>query len=71
MSLWKRLFSTRRRPAESPPAPPPPRGGKAPIPLPTDPNVFECRDCGKVFEARRLRPLCPECDSGDVDLMST
>jgi Zn finger protein HypA/HybF involved in hydrogenase expression len=38
--------------------------------LPTEPNVFECQSCGKVFEARRLRPACPECDSNDVSLMS-
>ena len=57
----------------SPPAKPqratPPRG-KAPIPLPTEPFVFECRACHKVFEVRRRRPLCPECDSPDVELMS-
>jgi len=38
-----------------------------PTRLPTEPFVFECRDCGKVFEVRRKHPLCPECDSGDVD----
>jgi len=40
------------------------------VPLPAEPYVFECRVCGKVFEARRRRPLCPECDSEDVALMS-
>jgi hypothetical protein len=40
------------------------------IELPAEPFVFECQSCGKVFEARRLRPLCPECDSRDVSLLS-
>jgi len=44
--------------------------GRQPIPLPTEPSVFECRECHKVFEARRRRPTCPECDSADVELMS-
>lgn len=38
--------------------------------LPPEPYVFECSDCGKVFEARRRRPLCPECDGSAVVLMS-
>jgi len=71
MSIWKWLV---RRPAKSPrPAAPvsaDPPGAKRPIPLPTEPSVFECRVCHKVFEARRLRPTCPECDSPDVELMS-
>jgi hypothetical protein len=41
-------------------------GPPGPTPLPTEPFVFECRQCGKVFEARRKHPLCPECDSDDV-----
>ena len=41
-----------------------------PVTLPLEPFVFECESCGKVFEARRLRPLCPECDSRDVSLLS-
>jgi Zn finger protein HypA/HybF involved in hydrogenase expression len=71
MSIWKWLV---RRPAKSQPstpaAPQQPAGAKQPIPLPTEPSVFECRVCHKVFEARRLRPTCPECDSPDVELMS-
>jgi len=71
MSIWKWLV---RRPAKSPrpvaAAPPEPAGSKQPIRLPTEPSVFECRVCHKVFEARRLRPTCPECDSPDVELMS-
>lgn len=75
MSIWSWLL---RRP----PAPqqverkqatkPPPKAArsKEPIPLPSEPSVFECRECHKVFEARRRRPTCPECDSPDVELMS-
>ena len=40
------------------------------IALPTEPYVFECQSCGKVFEARRRRARCPECDSTEVALMS-
>jgi Zn finger protein HypA/HybF involved in hydrogenase expression len=35
-----------------------------------DPNVFQCRQCGKVFEARTGRAFCPECDSGDVERLT-
>jgi Zn finger protein HypA/HybF involved in hydrogenase expression len=68
MSLWSRLF---RRRAESAVAAvdPAPRVEHV-IELPAEPFVFECRVCGKVFEARRLRPLCPECDGDEVDLVS-
>lgn len=69
MSIWSWLF--RRLPMTRPPAHDDERGrGKRPIPLPTEPSVFECRECHKVFEARRRRPTCPECDSADVELMS-
>ena len=68
MSIWKWLL---RRPAAPEPAKPAaPDDIKRPIRLPTEPSVFECRMCHKVFEARRLRPSCPECDSPDVELMS-
>lgn len=66
MSIWSRLFG-RSPDAPVKPAAPAARG---PIPLPTDPFVFECRVCHKVFEARRRRPTCPECDSADVEVMS-
>jgi Zn finger protein HypA/HybF involved in hydrogenase expression len=66
MSIWSWL---RRRPATPEPAAQP-ADPKAPIRLPTEPSVFECRMCHKVFEARRLRPTCPECDSADVEMMS-
>ena len=71
MSIWKWLL---RRPTTTPPPDTarvePNERGKQPIRLPTEPSVFECRMCHKVFEARRLRPTCPECDSTDVELMS-
>jgi Zn finger protein HypA/HybF involved in hydrogenase expression len=71
MSIWTWLL--RRPPAAQPAAPaatPKSPGSKEPIPLPSEPSVFECRECHKVFEARRRRPTCPECDSPDVELMS-
>ncbi len=40
------------------------------VELPREPFVFECQSCGKVFEARRKRPQCPECDSRDVSNVS-
>ena len=40
------------------------------IPLPKEPNVFECRLCHKVFDSRRRNPTCPECDNDDVELVS-
>ena len=64
MSLWtwwKRLRGADDEPAEEEDRP------KGPIRLPTDPFVFECRQCGKIFEARRKHPACPECDSEDVE----
>jgi hypothetical protein len=71
MSIWswlrRRPATQARRPADDPPTA---TRGKQAIPLPTEPSVFECRDCHKVFEARRRRPTCPECDSADVELMS-
>jgi len=73
MGLWSRLIHWGRRTEAVPPAPiveaPAPDAGNT-VELPTEPFVFECQSCGKVFEARRLRPLCPECDSRDVSLLS-
>ena len=70
MSIWKWLFRRPAKPQRPTAAPSAPKGSKDPIRLPTEPSVFECRVCHKVFEARRLRPSCPECDSPDVELMS-
>jgi Zn finger protein HypA/HybF involved in hydrogenase expression len=67
MSIWSWLF---HRPTKPRRAADDPARGRQPIPLPTEPSVFECRECHKVFEARRRRPTCPECDSADVELMS-
>lgn len=36
----------------------------------SEPHVFECRQCGKVFEAYATRAFCPECDSGDVERLT-
>jgi Zn finger protein HypA/HybF involved in hydrogenase expression len=69
MSIWSWLLRRPRPPAATA-QPAKETRGKRPIPLPSEPSVFECRECRKVFEARRLRPTCPECDSSDVELMS-
>jgi rubrerythrin len=77
MGLWSKLLRWGKEPASGEP----PEWGyqteAAPageanntVALPAEPFVFECQSCGKVFEARRKRPLCPECDSPDVSLMS-
>lgn len=34
---------------------------------PTPPKLFECKLCGKIFDAERDDPSCPECDSTDVE----
>jgi rubrerythrin len=31
------------------------------------PKLFECKLCGKVFDADEGAPSCPECDSRDVE----
>jgi Zn finger protein HypA/HybF involved in hydrogenase expression len=41
------------------------------ITTPAVPNVFECRQCHKVFEARTRRAFCPECDSDDVERLTS
>lgn len=69
MALWNWLFG-RTDDEVSPPRRRARKGGNEPIRLPREPLVFECRDCGKVFEVRRLHPSCPECDSEEVELMS-
>ena len=33
----------------------------------TPPKLFECKLCGKVFDAEERHPSCPECDSNDVE----
>ena len=73
MSIWSRLFRRGRAAEEPLPAATedvPAQDTGNTVALPTEPFVFECQSCGKVFEARRLRPLCPECDSSEVSLVS-
>jgi Zn finger protein HypA/HybF involved in hydrogenase expression len=70
MSIWKWLLGRPEKPEASQGTAPAEPAAKQPTRLPTEPSVFECRTCHKVFEARRLRPSCPECDSPDVELMS-
>ncbi len=74
MGLWSRLIRWKKN-AEAPaprqePEPRPPVAANHTVELPIEPFVFECRECGKVFEARRTRPQCPECDSREVTLLS-
>jgi Zn finger protein HypA/HybF involved in hydrogenase expression len=62
----RRSADERETPAEKRPEEPVPNT----VELPAEPFVFECQSCGKVFEARRKRPRCPECDSTEVSLLS-
>jgi len=77
MGIWSRLFRRRSRSAtaqppqeHSRPASPALDASGKTVELPTEPFVFECQSCGKVFEARRKRPQCPECDGTEVSLLS-
>jgi len=73
MGLWSKLLRWRRPGEVASPKPtrePLASDAGNTVELPAEPFVFECQSCGKVFEARRLRPLCPECDSRDVSLLS-
>jgi Zn finger protein HypA/HybF involved in hydrogenase expression len=70
MSLWSRLFRWGSAAADEEPKPAAPEEAHNTVELPAEPFVFECQSCGKVFEARRKRPQCPECDSPDVSLLS-
>ncbi len=78
MGLWSKLLRWRGGPSADENAPrtavgdqeqAPPDSAHA-IDLPVEPFVFECQSCGKVFEARRKHPRCPECDSRDVSLLA-
>ena len=75
MGIWSRLLrwragSVAEAPAEESEAEAATDPDEPVVTLPAEPFVFECRSCGKVFDARRKRPQCPECDSPDVTLMS-
>jgi Zn finger protein HypA/HybF involved in hydrogenase expression len=77
MGLWSKLLRWGRGVDTLSAAPagdtlaeaPEPAAGNT-VDLPAEPFVFECQSCGKVFEARRRHPLCPECDSREVSLLS-
>jgi rubrerythrin len=69
MSIWTRLFRHRDPAEEEARRQAAKRAPREPTPLPTEPYVFECRECGKIFEARRRRAACPECDAADVELL--
>jgi Zn finger protein HypA/HybF involved in hydrogenase expression len=70
MSIWKRLFRRRETSEEQPRRAARKDSARDPIALPTEPYVFECRECGKVFEARRRRGVvCPECDASEVEML--
>ncbi len=73
MGLWSKLFRWGlRQQSDGTQASDPILGKIAPqaVDLPLQPFVFECQSCGKVFEARRKHPSCPECDSRDVSMMA-
>jgi Zn finger protein HypA/HybF involved in hydrogenase expression len=73
MGLWRRLFRWRgsaEAKADDEEEQAHPARETNPIELPAEPFVFECQMCGKVFEARRKRPSCPECDSPEVTVLS-
>ena len=74
MSIWSRLFGWGRdekaEEGESADATLVEEEPSNTIELPVEPFVFECQSCGKVFDARRKHPICPECDSPDVSLVS-
>jgi len=54
------------------PRPPAKAGEQTVAPArPEEPYVLECRECGKVFEATSRRSPCPECDSEDIELLSS
>jgi Zn finger protein HypA/HybF involved in hydrogenase expression len=73
MGLWSRLLRWRQGPATVPEQTATEAAPEEPgntVELPTEPFVFECQSCGKVFESRRRRAACPECDSTEVSLLS-
>jgi len=71
MGLWSRLWLWATTVNESPAEMTPDfESSNNTVEFPTEPFVFECQSCGKVFESRRKRAQCPECDSTDVSLLS-
>ena len=69
MSIWQWLFGKSAEPEVVPEEDEEQLDDRT-VPLPTEPYVFECQDCGKVFEKRRRRAICPECDSPNVEILS-
>lgn len=67
MKVWNLLS---RGKGETRPPVPVERTPAGAIVLRREPYVFECRTCGKVFERRKLRVPCPECDSTDVEMLA-
>lgn len=71
MGLWSRLFCWRGSdPTTDTGTTPADETAPNTVELPAEPFMFECQSCGKVFEARRRRPQCPECDSRDVSQLT-
>ncbi len=73
MSWWQRILGrtqTAKPPKAASDGPTETATSKNTVDLPVEPYVFECQSCGKVFEARRRHPSCPECESTAVSLMS-
>ena len=73
MGLWSKLLRWgARQQHDGTPASERMLGKVAPqtVELPLEPFVFECQSCGKVFEARRKHPSCPECESRDVSILT-
>lgn len=69
MGIWQWLFGRSAEPEPAADEDDEPLGDRT-VSLPSEPYVFECHDCGKVFEKRRRRPICPECDSPNVEIVS-
>ena len=70
MSLWQWLFGKSPEPEAAVKDDEDDPSDDRTVPLPAEPYVFECHDCGKVFEKRRRRTICPECDSLNVEIIS-
>ncbi len=71
MGLWSRLFRwSARHQNDGASEPTLAKPAAHAVELPLEPFVFECQSCGKVFEARRRHPSCPECESRDVSMLA-
>lgn len=72
MEFWRRLFGSARNAeaSEEDDVDKDDPKDDGTIRLPQEPFVFECKDCGKIFEVRRRKATCPECDSENVEIVS-